>query len=305
MEDKIKITVINWNDVIPDLSDVFVVKGFPVNVLQSDAIIVSDDIHPRSKRACGIARKQGIPSFVMQHGRNASDHYTRYNRDIIADYFLAWGENDVTQAIEGGWAKDKVIRIGSPILQDKCEYKPDGKTVVFAPIHYELPVSLDLRNRREGMEIWEVLQGMKGIEPVAKLLANEHDIKDYSGYKFVTNRQERGHIKEVYEKLLSKASCVVCNIDSTFDLLAYSMDIPVVRFKDTTLDMYPADNFSASRVVYNLNEIEGAVRCAIAYPEKGKDRRKEVLPHIGGYESDNPKKSIIKLVREKVSDNKR
>ncbi len=291
-----KITVINWNDIIPNMSDVFTVYHHPTEIRYTDALIISDDTTFMGVKACKIAKEYGVPSFIVQHGRNAATDYSVHRKEIIADFFFAWGHEDVEQAVEGGWARDRVIRIGCPALVDRCTPEPDGKTVVFAPPHREQEDDVNKRNSEEGMAIWEVLHSMDGIHPIAKLLKYEHDFKHYPHEKFITWRLEEGHIKRIYQELLRKTSCVVSPMDGTFELLAYSMDIPVVKLESNC----PAASSPAARLVYTIDEIEGAVRDALAHPEWNREERKRIVVERGWSEGDNPKESIARLIKEKT-----
>lgn len=299
-EETHKVVILNWNDVIPYMGDVFKVLHYAEETKIAEALITSDDTTARGIKACGYAKKCGIPIFVVQHGRYATSDYSVLKKKILGDYFLVWGQNDVKEAIRGGWPKDRVIRIGSPFLEYRCEHEPDGKTVVFAPIHHEPTDALNERNSTEGRQIWKILQAMGGITPLVKLLVNEHDVRHYPGKQFITRRSEEGHIQRVYKDLLRKTSCVVSHIEGTFELLAYSMDIPVVRYKDRNCTMYPSHYFTAAMQVNELDRLGNAVKYSIAHPDKNRERRMDVVIQTGGSNGDTPRDSIIKLVKEKI-----
>lgn len=295
MAERLNVTVINWNDVIPNMEDVFKIYRHPSEIHLTDALVISDDTTVMGSKACLIAREYGVPSFIVQHGRGATSDYAIQNNEVIADFFLVWGQHDVEQAIKGGWAEDRVQRVGSPALAYRCTPEPDGKTVVFAPIHNERGDDINKRNSDEGRAIWKVLYSMDNILPIAKLLKHEHNLKHYPNEKFITWRNEEGHIKLIYQELLKKTSCVVSQVEGTFELLAYSMDIPVIRIKNT----YHDDFFPASRIVDNIDEISDAVKDALAHPEKNRDKRIETVYQMGGSTDDNPKENIVQFIKEK------
>ena len=290
-----KITVINWNDIIPNMTDVFTVCRHPTEIRHTDALVISDDTTFMGIKACKIAKEHGVPSFIVQHGRNAASDYSVHKKNIIADFFLAWGYEDVEQAIEGGWTRDRVIRIGCPAFVDRCTPEPDGKTVVFVPIHRELELEVNERNSKEGIAVWKVLLEMEGIAPIAKLLRDEHNFDHYPQEKFITRRSDEGHVKRIYRELLRPASCVVSLLEGTFELLAYSMDIPVVRLDA----LYPASLPYTAETIHSINDIEKAVKEALINPQKDREMRRRVVIARGGIESDNPKESIIRIIKEK------
>ena len=60
------------------------------------------------------------------------------------------------------------------------------------------------------------------------------------------------------------------------------------------------DYYSAARVIDSIDDIEEAVMDAIAHPEKNRERRKKAVNHRGIIEGDEPKESIVRIVKQKI-----
>lgn len=293
-----KIVVLNWNDVVPDLSKYFeIIEG--EDFLGADAIIAAHDTNPTQAAQAKTAMEYGIPVFTLQHGRFSASDYLYNNKSPAGDYFLAWGDTDAKMAIEGGWKKEQVLNVGAVPFADWVKPRPDGKTVVFAPAHVEALPSLNAMNDNEALNVWNILRDMKGINPVAKLLKGEHPEELFHGNKFITSRSESGHIKKIYKQLLKKTSCVVSQAEGTFELLAYSMDIPVIRFNNI---YHGPDRFhTAATVIDNIDELEETVRRVLKNPSEKRKERKAVTEADGGATPSNVLKNIVGTIRQKVT----
>ena len=286
-----KVAILNWNAVVPDLSKYFeVIDG--ADFLQADAIIATHDANSTQAAMARTAREYGIPVFVLQHGRFAASDYRDNGKEPAGDYFLAWGDADVEMAIAGGWKKEQVIKVGAPVLMDWVKPKKDGKTVVFAPAHIEALQSKNAANDNEALQLWERIRAIKGIKPVIKLLAGEHPEEMIYGEKFITNRNEPGHIEKTYRWLLKRTSCVISQAEGTFELLAYSMDIPVVRMNEYGKWSTAADVCGEG--------LELAVKRALANPEHNREKRQEIVDKEGGGIPSNALQNIVGIINQKV-----
>lgn len=290
-----KVAVLNWNAVVPDLKEYFEVIGGE-DFLEADAIIATHDSNSTQASMAMTAREYGIPVFILQHGRFAASDYCYNGRNPLGDYFLAWGDADVDMAIRGGWKKEQVIKVGAPPLMDWVKPKPDGKTVVFVPAHIEALQSKNAANDNEALRTWERIRKINGIRPIIKLLAGEHPEELIHGEKFVTNRSEAGHIKKTYNWLLKRASCVVSQAEGTFELLAYSMDIPVVRMNPYTNDYH---EWSTAADVCGEG-LENAIKRALAHPEYNREKRQEIVEKEGGGLPCKAIQNIVGAINQKV-----
>ncbi len=295
---KPKIVVVNINDTIPDLSSDFEILEM-VDILYADALVLAHDVSGIHQEMCATARAYGIPSFIMQHGRFAASDYAYNGKEPAGDYFFAWGAGDVEMAIEGGWKPEQVIQVGAAQLHERVKAKPDGKTVVFAPVHLESLNSINKRNKTSAKDVWEKLCKIKDINPIAKLLDGEHLLEDFTGGTVcLTNRQDKGQAKKIF-KLLSKASCVVSQIEGTFELFAYAMDIPVVHVKGS----YTSDDAERWHSAANLVSFEGmedAILDAIDNPEINRKERADIVKKDGGKPSLNTKKLMVKAIKKRI-----
>lgn len=290
-----KVAVLNWNAVVPDLKKYFtVIDG--ANFLEADAIIATHDANSTQAAMALAAKEYGIPVFILQHGRFAASDYLYNGRQPAGDYFLAWGESDADMAIRGGWKKEQVIVVGAPPLMDWVKPKPDGKTVVFAPAHIEALQSKNAANDDDALKTWERIRNINGIKPVIKILAGEHPEEIIFGDKFSTNRNEAGHIKKTYQWLLRKASCVVSQAEGTFELLAYSMDIPVVRMNKYCNEHHEWN--TAADVCGDGLEI--AIKRALKHPEINREKRREIVEKEGGGLPSKSLQNIVGVINQKV-----
>jgi len=299
---KPKLAVLNANDVIPDLSKYFDIIGL-IDILYADAVLLAHDVNKVNAEICKTAREYGIPSFIMQHGRFAMSDYAFNGKDPIGDFLFAWGDDDIEMAKQGGWKPEQVIQVGSAQLDERVKYKPDGKTVVFAPIHIESLESVNKRNKTESQEIWKGLCNIKGIKPIVKLLDGEHSLEHFKGGEnYITNRQEEGQAKKTF-KLLSKASCVVSQVEGTFELFAYAMDIPVVKIYGHFVagDMENKKWIHHAGDLVKLENMEDAVLDAIGNPEVNRTKRADIVRRDGGKLLLNTRKLITKAIKKEIA----
>ncbi len=295
---KPKLAVFNWNNIVPDLSAHFEMLH-PADFLGADAIIVANDANKTQGAIADTARRYGILVFTMQHGRFAASDYLYNKCKPRGDYFLAWGETDVQMAVKGGWSPNRVIRVGAPVLEKMPKPRPDGKTVVFVPGHIEALPSENERSKEAWSKIWAKLRAMDDIEPVIKLLEGEHPIKRILGNKYITDRTKSDNIPKTL-KLLQKTSCVVSQVEGTFELLAYAMDIPVILVNGPKI-CTERQHTAARLIDEDLRELELAVRYAIRNPSKGRERRQYIVEQDAGPVPTEASKNIARVIKEKLA----
>lgn len=292
---KMKLAVGDMNCIIPDLSEDFDVVGL-TEFLHADGILLAHEASCEQGAVAEAARHYGIPTFTLQHGRHAMSDYVCNEKKPKSDYVLVWGRHDADMAVKGGWPRNAVVEVGCPLFDEWVHPEPDGKTVVFAPAHVEALDSRNQANDRERARIWAILLGVKGIHPIIKLLGGEHTFADIPGEKVVTVRGEKGHVKRIYE-LLKHTSCVVSQAEGTFELLAYSMNIPVIKINNEYNLHDGSWNHSAARKILDICELEAAVREALEKPEIGSEARREKTLSDGGVVLTNAAKRIRETIK--------
>lgn len=281
-----KLAVLNNNGVIPDLSDEFEILGED-DMMSADAILMWNDIVPIHHIMCREARIRGIRTFVVQHGFMA---WADYKKCLpMADYFLTWGKQDTKMAIKYGWDKNRVIRTGSSLLKYKISVMKNSDNIVsFAPIkEYYLAEKEFVETTN--LNVWNKLKSIEGINPKVKLIKNYSNIDKYSGCKVVTLTSDTDHLKKTAE-LIGSSSCVVCQHESTYEMLACLHDVPIVSIKNEFMS-FPCSHETT------LDNLENTVKFAMLNPSVLRHERRQTLENYFGIpETDNPKQAIIDTI---------
>ena len=280
----ISVAVLDHNNIIPDMSDEFNILE-EADVFKADAIIMWNGINPFYQRMAIEARDKGIITFVIQHGAGEWVDFHAPHFTNVSDYFAVWGSKCYEEFHKRGWEKKRLLKMGSNCLSKIIPHKPDGRTVVFAPE----------TETESGVEFWEILNTMDDINPVAKLVFDRHDRNNYKGNVVITDRDDSNHLEECY-KTLENASCVVNDIMSTFDFIAYSMDVPVVKI--STEDNGPVGGY----MEVGIENLKEAIRYSISNPDFLREERKQlVIDFLGDVDIDNPKRTLVDKIKEEVN----
>jgi hypothetical protein len=233
---------------------------FTKNIDEAKAVIVWNDIYPTEQAIINLARRKGIKTYVMQHGRRgSSQHFPPFDKEIYADKMLLWGEADKQALIEAGHPAKKLHVVGSPIislLKSKIEHEEIN--IVFSPEHWDRPLAENIKVRDE-------LRKLKGINIITKLINSPSHQEEYDN-PVKTNVKDIDHLQKCIE-VLQKADLVVGISESTFELLAQAMDIPVVIMEEWEPKSFGGDN---------------TIGLELAYPDRLKEERRQILIDEGG-----------------------
>lgn len=292
-----KIACMDWNSVIPDFGPE--VEKVHVDALKTaDALLVWTDRVHRPRELCKSAKARGIPTFVLQHGWSAWGVNPTWRPDysvqepMVADYMLVWSERDRKIHEVMGIPSDRIIVVGAPILEDMPPHIPDGKTVVFAPMHREKDADRNFWAKENGLIIWDRLRKLgNNIELVAKVLKGENDYPVYTN-AVVTYRGEDAHRKAIWD-LLQKTSCLVVQEEGTLCIFAYAMGIPVLKVKSNI------PPFTEAIQEVTLDELPHAVLESLQDPSKFNDQRVRVIQSVGDGIV-NPSERILQAIQSKV-----
>jgi hypothetical protein len=260
---KKKIYVVNFNDIIPDLSEHFDIVDTE-HVAEAKAIILWNDVVAEYAALCKEARGfLGVPTIVFSHGRMALKDYICQGRVPMGDYAFAWTDHETKVAVDDGWPQERVFNVGCPIWRYIPEdHNPDGKTVLFFPTHKWVKPGRDDQINKEYKRIWKILSEMKGIRPVAKLLKNEFNEIDWPGETVWTNRRQKNHL-EVFKDLFRNASCLILQAGGTPSLFANALGIPVIQLRNgLSGDQNPEflDGVNEVREQFLTNAIKEAIK---------------------------------------------
>jgi len=237
---KPRLFCMDWNGVIPDLSDEFEILDSGAEVLP-DAVLLWNDVLPTMIDIVKNAQMNGIPAFCMQHGIHGDPgltEYTEHQKKPVSDYIFTWSDKSGEVYEREGWKKDRIVNIGCTLLRYELPATPDGKTVIFAPDHLEDDPARNIANLEKAKQIWKEIREIPGIRPIVKLLTAEHSNYDparginFDGNVVWSDRRDGPlHVKKMFE-ILSNASCVVVQEESTFSSMACKLDIPVISINE-------------------------------------------------------------------------
>lgn len=198
---------------------------FTKNIDEADTLIVWNDVYPLERTLIDYARKKGKKTYVMQHGRRGSSrYYPPFNEQIYADKMLVWGGGDLESLVRAGHPKEKIKIVGSPLLtkiKPKVEHK--GINIVFSPEHWDRPL-------KENIAVRDELRKLKNVKIITKLIDSPSHKEEYDN-PIKTKVSDEDHI-ETCINVLKRADLVVGISESTFELLAQAMDIPVVIMEE-------------------------------------------------------------------------
>jgi len=309
-----RVVLLDYNDLMEPLTDFFLSSVTSDIVMKEgkpekpQAILMWNDILPDFQMVCKTAAMHKIPTFVLQHGRGAARDYL--NKEAasqpLANGFFAWGTKDEEMAKKAGY--ENVFRVGFPGFAKRPPRAEEKGTVVFDALHWDDIID-------ENVEAWTALRKIDSVKPVAKLLRAQgpnHAPERFPGLIVMTDQMEPGHLAKTYD-LIKKASVVVCLIEGTLELLAYSLDIPVIQL--TTLKERPLlgrkqdkEDYAPTRAAEpaTIENLEEKIKYAIAHPEHRRQERREVLlEEAGDPETDTPYSSIVRIINtlaEKLHD---
>lgn len=260
---------------------------------EADVIFLWNDVNPIERSIVSYACRQGKKTFVIQHGRKGSSkYYPPFNEPIHADKMLVWGEFDKNRLIKAGKDPKSIEVVGTTIFNKLIPRIPHkGINVVFCPEHWDRPVEENIKVRDE-------LRKLKGVNIITKIIES-HNPEDFDN-PIQTNRDEEGHLEKCIE-VLATADIVVGVSESTFELLAQAMDIPVVIMEEWEPKAFGGDlayttyerlisRASHKTTVKNLNK---TIKEVLKNPHTLKKERAEVVEEEGGRSLDT-----IRLIKE-------
>ena len=288
----------NWNNIATDLIDNLDKFGFKrTNFLEADKIITWNDVMPDQISLIEYARKRNIKVIVLQHGsKGTSRYYSPFNQPVLADKICVWGENMKKRLLEVGTLKEKIAITGTPIFSHlKPNIQHEGINIIFSPEHWEkdIPENRDTANK---------LRKLKGINIITKILPMHN--KWWYDNPIMSDRNDPKHF-EIVADILSKADLVVGVMEGTFELLAQSLDIPVVIMKDWKPKSISGDDrylkynkrLSFASKETTLETLNETILQQLKNPDELKEQRKQEAIMEGGVNIENPLEEISKVIK--------
>jgi hypothetical protein len=309
---------------------------------QADCLVLWNDVRGEMAELAHINRDlMKKPLVVVQHGvGGARDYEHPENFPLIADKFCCWGQHDYERLVRQGNGSKAVI-VGSPLInQLKPREKHDNVNIVFCPIvttheepanlitFYELKkIELDYaqnnlrRHKQQLINEWKpsifdpenhdetnipYYDINRNFRLVSKLTPI-HDKSLYMGSVCQTSVGSSTHIEDCV-KLLSMSDLVVGMVESTFQMLAMAMDIPVVICKEWEFKIYAGkdytkcDHIKTDAVAYaDVFDLRRVIEQELSNPERLKENRKKIVERELGDLNTNPDENIIKVIKEIVN----
>lgn len=302
------ILLFNFNNVLTDVEEELVKRGhtlLPMNghsstIKKADLIIVWNETELGGW--AGMIRefrKLGKKVILVQHGRRGTSRiYPPFNEKLNSDVVCVWSKNDKERLMSVGVSEERIRITGTTIFQHlKPRVKHDGFNVVFSPEHWDKDVA-------ENLIVADELRKLKGVNIITKTLKGNQVEALYDNV-VSSERNSKDHL-EIVADVLSKADLIVAISESTFELLAESLDIPVViadcwipkacdgddRYKE-----YHREYSNACAKV-PLSELNKTIMTHLKHPELLHEERKQIIIDDGGTDIENPLEEIIKIIED-------
>jgi hypothetical protein len=266
-------------------------------IKSADAILLWNET-PMGGWDTWVKSLKGKRTILFQHGRRGTSRiYPPFNEPLKSDVICAWSENDRKRLTIAGVPPEKIIVTGTTIFSHLKPRRPHkGINVVFSPEHWDIDVA-------ENFIVNSQLAKLQGVKVISKLLKDEHTPGVYPNPVWSDRRTDE-HI-EIFTEVLAEADVVVAVSESTFELCAQIMDIPVViadiwtpkacngdeRYRD-----YNREYSNACVGVKDMSGLNEAIMYAVKHPEHLREERKQIAVSDGGTNIKNPLEEIIKVV---------
>jgi len=272
----------------------------PEMVKKADVIVLWNET-PMGGWDKWVKQLKGKRTVLLQHGRRGTSRiYPPFNEPLKSDVICAWSENDRQRLQKANVSPEKIKITGTTIFEHiipRKEHK--GINVVFSPEHWDVDVA-------ENFIVKSQLEKLKGVNVITKCLTDEHTIGMYQNPVW-SDRRLPNHI-DICAEVLSTADVVVAVSESTFELLAQYLDIPVIIADiwtpkacngDERYREYTREYSNACTRVKDISKINDAIYHAIKHPEHLREERKKIVIDDGGTNIQNPKQEIINVILNK------
>lgn len=295
--------ILNFNDILTPLYSTFHQAELSdlVGKKKPDCLITWTDYPADYKMMCLSAMQANVPAFMVQHGRRAMRDYWTHLGEPSALACFVWGTKDREDAIEGKWNPLRVFRVGAPWFSFRPKRQEEKGLIIYDAPHWNV-------DTMESKKVWAKLKRIEGIRPVVKLiLPSNQNQNNYIGEQCLTYRDEPGHIEATFD-LIKRASAVVCMMESTMEIMAHSLGVPVIHvrgFKHKELagtwqgveDTQPGKG----SLPCDLDGLEDAIKLILVDPEiKAEEAKERLMEDAGDPDNDTPTQSITTIIGEIV-----
>lgn len=305
---KLKILLFDFNNILTDVAEELVRRGHELlsgnvtsqMVTDADVIVLWNET-PMGGWDNWVKSLKGKRTVLMQHGRRGTSRiYPPFNEPLKSDVICAWSENDRKRLEGAGVSPEKIKVTGTTIFSHRKPRIPHkGINVVFSPEHWDIDVA-------ENFIVNSQLSKLEGVKVITKCLIGEHTIGVYQNPVW-SDRRSDDHLG-ICMDVLAIADVVVAVSESTFELLAESMDIPVVIADiwtpkacngDEKYREYTREYSNACKRVKDMRQLNKEIMLHVKHPELLREERKQIAIDDGGLNIENPLKEIIKVIEGK------
>lgn len=306
------ILLFNFNGVLNDVADELIRRGHKLLPHQvngkltdwkkADVVVLWNETDLGGWRDwIKKLNKAKIRTVLVQHGRRGTSRiFPPFNDPLQSDVVCVWGKNDVKRMTAAGIPKEKIRLTGTQAIHHlRPRVKHEGINVVFSPEHWDMDVV-------ENFIVKSALEKVKGVNVISKLLTGEHTQGMYPNPVW-SDRRSPEHL-EIVADVLSKADVVVAISESTFELCAQILDIPVIIADiwipkacagDERYKYYQREYSNACTRVKDLSKLGDAIHYAVKHPEHLREERKQIVIDDGGMDIASPVDEIIKVIENK------
>ena len=178
----------------------------------------------------------------------------------------------------------------------KPRVKHKGTNVVFCPEHWDTDVV-------ENGIVAGTIRELRGVNIITKLLKNEHQKEMYDN-PVISDRRLENHL-DIVADVLSIADLVVSPIDCTFEMLAESLDIPVVVYGKWIPKECRGDErykevkrvySEGCKVVDDITKLNETIYHQLKHPDELKEGRYKACVGDGGIQIKDPVKEICDAI---------
>lgn len=277
-----KLYIQNHNQILSD-----VIKHFDIvdKIEDADRIVLWNDVGYIERGIINLAHAYKKKVIVIQHGRRGSSRYfPPFNEPLRGDKHLVWGSRDKQALVDAGHPSEKIKVVGTTLFSHlKSKEKHDGINIVFSPEHWDSEVQ---ENRDTAYELRRLAK--KNNWNIKTKIINGHAKELYDNPVY-SDRNTDSHL-EIVADVLKTADVVVGISESTFELFAQYLDIPVVIMKEWSPKSCNGDDgyktyrrvISEASVQATIKTLGKEIQSQIENPRELADARMVVCAEEGG-----------------------
>lgn len=311
MSDNRKILIFKWNGVTNFLEQGLKERGYEVDsflgvakkedINDYDIIIHWNETNfGESRNLIQYMKDQGKKVVMYQHGRRGTPRILPpFNEPLLSHITCVWGKNDRDKFLSVGTEPERIKVVGTTIFKNlKPLEKHKGTNVLFVPEHWDNDVI-------ENQIIASRLRELRGVKITTKILKDEHNPDLYDN-PVISDRRLDNHL-EVISDVLKTTDIVVSPIDSTVELMAEYLDIPVVvagiwipkAFNgDKRYEEFERIYSPACKVVKDIDKLNEVIYQQLKHPEELREERKQACIDDGGTDIQDPIKAFCDVIDE-------